>query len=64
MLGLGLLRICGRATGKPALKRFTFDRLYTPKASQLGIYEDVKPLTLSVLDGCNSCVSALQRFYL
>ena len=45
-------------TGKPALKRFTFDRMYTPKASQVSIYEDVKPLTMSVLDGYNCCVFA------
>jgi hypothetical protein len=40
------------------LKRFTFDRMYTPKASQKEIYQDVKPLTMSVLDGYNCCVFA------
>ena len=46
------------ANGKPALKRFTFDRMYTPKATQNEIYQDVKPLTMSVLDGYNCCVFA------
>ena len=46
------------ANGKPALKRFTFDRMYTPKTTQNEIYQDVKPLTMSVLDGYNCCVFA------
>ena len=46
------------ANGKPAFKRFTFDRIYTPKAAQEYVYQDVKPLTMSVLDGYNCCVFA------
>ena len=46
------------ASGRTAVRRFTFDRMYTPKATQVEIYEDLKPLTLSVLDGYNCCVFA------
>ena len=32
--------------------------MYNPRATQVEIYDDVKPLTLSVLDGYNCCVFA------
>ncbi|CAJ1338896.1 unnamed protein product, partial [Effrenium voratum] len=39
-------------------KWFEFDKAFQPKSSQQEVYEEVKPLATSVLDGYNVCIFA------
>eukprot|EP00927_Polykrikos_kofoidii_P072467 TRINITY_DN68582_c0_g1_i1.p1 TRINITY_DN68582_c0_g1~~TRINITY_DN68582_c0_g1_i1.p1 ORF type:complete len:1006 (-),score=223.59 TRINITY_DN68582_c0_g1_i1:51-3068(-) len=39
-------------------KWFDFDRVFAPKTQQQEVFEDVKPLATSVLDGFNVCIFA------
>ncbi|XP_020083974.1 kinesin-like protein KIN-14E isoform X2 [Ananas comosus] len=48
----------GIITGGSTKKTFRFDRVYTPKDDQAGVYADASPLVTSVLDGYNVCIFA------
>lgn len=39
-------------------KSFTFDKVWGPDSHQLGVFQDVEPLALSVVDGYNACIFA------
>ena len=39
-------------------KEFTFDQVYAPNSAQEAIFEDVKPLIQSAVDGYNCCIFA------
>jgi len=39
-------------------KSFAFDKVWGPDSHQLGVFQDVEPLALSVVDGYNSCIFA------
>ena len=39
-------------------KSFAFDKVWGPESSQRGVFQDVEPLALSVVDGFNSCIFA------
>jgi len=39
-------------------KSFAFDRVWGPDQSQQGIFQDVEPIALSVVDGFNACIFA------
>eukprot|EP00554_Chaetoceros_debilis_P002394 CAMPEP_0194083292 /NCGR_PEP_ID=MMETSP0149-20130528/8887_1 /TAXON_ID=122233 /ORGANISM="Chaetoceros debilis, Strain MM31A-1" /LENGTH=1367 /DNA_ID=CAMNT_0038765669 /DNA_START=178 /DNA_END=4281 /DNA_ORIENTATION=+ len=39
-------------------KSFAFDKVWGPDSHQLGIFQDVEPLALSVVDGYNACIFA------
>lgn len=41
-----------------AWKSFAFDKVWGPDSQQLGIFQDVEPLALSVVDGYNACIFA------
>lgn len=41
-----------------AWKSFAFDKVWGPDMHQLGIFQDVEPLALSVVDGYNACIFA------
>ena len=55
-LGDGKLLEIGEA-GQPP-KSFEFDRAFGPTASQREVFEELRPLVASVLDGYNVCVFA------
>eukprot|EP00761_Pharyngomonas_kirbyi_P004160 gb/GECH01004164.1/.p1 GENE.gb/GECH01004164.1/~~gb/GECH01004164.1/.p1 ORF type:complete len:626 (+),score=145.46 gb/GECH01004164.1/:1-1878(+) len=46
------------ATGKGKCRRFNFDKVYPMDATQRNVFEDVRPLISSVLDGYNVCILA------
>ena len=39
-------------------KSYAFDKVWGPESSQRGVFQDVEPLALSVVDGFNSCIFA------
>jgi kinesin family protein C2/C3 len=39
-------------------KSFSFDRVWGPDQTQQGIFQDVEPIALSVVDGFNACIFA------
>lgn len=39
-------------------KSFAFDKVWGPDSHQLGVFQDVEPLALSVVDGYNACIFA------
>ena len=39
-------------------KSFAFDRVWGPDQTQQGIFQDVEPIALSVVDGFNACIFA------
>lgn len=39
-------------------KSFSFDKVWAPDSHQLGVFQDVEPLALSVVDGYNACIFA------
>lgn len=39
-------------------KSFQFDKVWGPDSHQLGVFQDVEPLALSVVDGYNACIFA------
>lgn len=39
-------------------KSFSFDKIWGPDSHQLGVFQDVEPLALSVVDGYNACIFA------
>ena len=39
-------------------RSFQFDKVWGPDSHQLGIFQDVEPLALSVVDGYNACIFA------
>lgn len=39
-------------------KSFQFDKVWGPGSHQLGVFQDVEPLALSVVDGYNACIFA------
>eukprot|EP00559_Dactyliosolen_fragilissimus_P001821 CAMPEP_0184862676 /NCGR_PEP_ID=MMETSP0580-20130426/7092_1 /TAXON_ID=1118495 /ORGANISM="Dactyliosolen fragilissimus" /LENGTH=1285 /DNA_ID=CAMNT_0027360631 /DNA_START=179 /DNA_END=4036 /DNA_ORIENTATION=+ len=39
-------------------KSFVFDRLWGPDSTQRSVFQDVEPLSLSVVDGYNACIFA------
>lgn len=39
-------------------KSFSFDKVWGPDSHQLGVFQDVEPLALSVVDGYNACIFA------
>lgn len=39
-------------------KSFSFDKVWGPDSHQLGVFQDVEPLALSVVDGYNTCIFA------
>ena len=39
-------------------KSYAFDKVWGPDSHQLGIFQDVEPLALSVVDGYNACIFA------
>eukprot|EP00898_Chlorokybus_atmophyticus_P003991 jgi/Chlat1/4593/Chrsp290S04351 len=39
-------------------KTFRFDRVFAPNVDQSGVFEDTKPVVVSVLDGYNVCIFA------
>ncbi|KAK4746148.1 hypothetical protein SAY87_012460 [Trapa incisa] len=44
--------------GKDAKKSFTFNRVFSPSATQAEVFSDTQPLVRSVLDGYNVCIFA------
>ncbi|XP_062503610.1 kinesin-like protein KIF25 isoform X2 [Corticium candelabrum] len=42
----------------PPVKMFEYDRVYSPDCGQSNVFDDVKPLLTSLLDGYNVCVMA------
>ncbi|KAL1770254.1 kinesin KIF25 [Sigmodon hispidus] len=42
----------------PTDKTYSFERVYGPAESQAAIFEDVRPLIISLLDGYNVCIMA------
>eukprot|EP00434_Breviolum_minutum_P000724 symbB.v1.2.000637.t1/scaffold7.1/size571927/5 len=45
-------------TNQQRRKWFEFDKAFQPKSSQQDVFEEVKPLATSVLDGYNVCIFA------
>jgi len=39
-------------------KSYSFDKVWGPDQHQLGVFQDVEPLALSVVDGYNACIFA------
>ena len=39
-------------------KSYAFDKVWGPDSHQLGVFQDVEPLALSVVDGYNACIFA------
>ncbi|XP_031285173.1 kinesin-like protein KIN-14R [Pistacia vera] len=48
----------GILNGGSTKKTFKFDRVYTPKDSQVDVFADASPMVTSVLDGYNVCIFA------
>ncbi|KAL0663776.1 hypothetical protein Bca4012_100613 [Brassica carinata] len=44
--------------GKDGLRKFRFNKVYSPDATQAEVFTDIKPLVRSVLDGFNVCIFA------
>eukprot|EP00698_Gefionella_okellyi_P019273 TRINITY_DN5888_c0_g1_i1.p1 TRINITY_DN5888_c0_g1~~TRINITY_DN5888_c0_g1_i1.p1 ORF type:complete len:5059 (-),score=1335.09 TRINITY_DN5888_c0_g1_i1:98-15274(-) len=44
--------------GQGKERKFDFDRVFTPSASQEEVFEETKPVVTSVLDGYNVCIFA------
>ncbi|KAJ0256424.1 Kinesin-like protein KIN-14P [Hirschfeldia incana] len=44
--------------GKDGLRKFRFNKVYSPAATQADVFTDIKPLVRSVLDGFNVCIFA------
>ena len=44
--------------GKDGLRKFRFNKVYSPAATQAEVFTDIKPLVRSVLDGFNVCIFA------
>ncbi|XP_056846185.1 kinesin-like protein KIN-14P [Raphanus sativus] len=44
--------------GKDGLRKFRFNKVYSPAANQAEVFTDIKPLVRSVLDGFNVCIFA------
>ena len=44
--------------GKEGLRKFRFNKVYSPAATQAEVFTDIKPLVRSVLDGFNVCIFA------
>ncbi|XP_066549701.1 kinesin-like protein KIF25 isoform X2 [Amia ocellicauda] len=49
---------CSRSGNPPMNKVFEFERVHGPNDSQKTVFEDVRPLLTSLLDGYNVCVMA------
>ncbi|PON40942.1 Kinesin-like protein [Parasponia andersonii] len=48
----------GILTTASAKKSFKFDRVFSPKDSQVDVFADASPMVISVLDGYNVCIFA------
>eukprot|EP00978_Attheya_sp_CCMP212_P004357 scaffold9504_cov49-Attheya_sp.AAC.3 len=44
-------------------KSFAFDKVWGPEQPQQGVFQDVEPLALSVVDGYNACIFAYGQTY-
>ncbi|EFH69260.1 hypothetical protein ARALYDRAFT_335100 [Arabidopsis lyrata subsp. lyrata] len=44
--------------GKDGLRKFKFNKVYSPASTQAEVFSDIKPLVRSVLDGYNVCIFA------
>ncbi|ESQ34961.1 hypothetical protein EUTSA_v10006662mg [Eutrema salsugineum] len=44
--------------GKDGLRKFRFNKVYSPASTQAEVFSDIKPLVRSVLDGYNVCIFA------
>ncbi|KAG2303197.1 hypothetical protein Bca52824_031848 [Brassica carinata] len=44
--------------GKDGLRKFRFNKVYSPTSTQAEVFSDIKPLVRSVLDGYNVCIFA------
>ncbi|KAJ0257299.1 Kinesin-like protein KIN-14O [Hirschfeldia incana] len=44
--------------GKDGLRKFRFNKVYSPSSTQAEVFTDIKPLVRSVLDGYNVCIFA------
>eukprot|EP00118_Oscarella_pearsei_P013014 m.99810 g.99810 ORF g.99810 m.99810 type:complete len:473 (+) comp37074_c0_seq2:652-2070(+) len=42
----------------PPAKMYEYDRVYGPEDGQITVFQDVKPLIVSLLDGYNACIMA------
>ncbi|XP_045150471.1 kinesin-like protein KIF25 [Echinops telfairi] len=49
---------CSRPGHPPVDKTYSFERVYGPAEGQDAVFEDVRPLLMSLLDGYNVCVMA------
>nr|XP_051697846.1 kinesin-like protein KIF25 isoform X5 [Oryctolagus cuniculus] len=49
---------CHRPSHPPINKTYRFERVYGPAESQREVFEDVRPLLTSLLDGYNVCIMA------
>ncbi|XP_006882897.1 PREDICTED: uncharacterized protein LOC102868726 [Elephantulus edwardii] len=49
---------CGPPGHPPVHRTYTFERVYSPAEGQDAVFEDVRPLLISVLDGYNVCIMA------
>lgn len=52
------LTVRSQKNGEISLQRFEFDRTFQPTATQEQIFDAVRPLVISVLDGYNVCIFA------
>ncbi|CAH2037005.1 unnamed protein product [Thlaspi arvense] len=44
--------------GKEGLRKFRFNKVYSPASTQAEVFSDIRPLIRSVLDGYNVCIFA------
>ncbi|XP_036406437.1 kinesin-like protein KIF25 [Megalops cyprinoides] len=49
---------CSKAGNSPVNKMFEFERVHSPEDTQEDVFEEVKPLLTSLLDGYNVCIMA------
>ncbi|XP_027256770.2 kinesin-like protein KIF25 isoform X2 [Cricetulus griseus] len=49
---------CALPGRPPTDKTYNFERVYGPAASQAVVFEDIRPLLISLLDGYNVCIMA------
>ncbi|KAE9451838.1 hypothetical protein C3L33_16261, partial [Rhododendron williamsianum] len=51
----------GILTGRSTKKKFSFDRVYTPKDDQVDVFANASPMVISVLDGYSVCIFAYEQ---